>query len=63
MENDLGIKVKTLNVDGGASQNNFLLQFESDVLLADVVRPKVVEVTDLGAAYLAGLNVGRLAIA
>ena len=58
MENDLGIKVKTLNVDGGASQNNFLLQFESDVLLADVVRPKVVEVTALGACYLAGLKVG-----
>ena len=58
MENDLGIKVKTLNVDGGASQNNFLLQFESDILLADVVRPKVVEVTALGACYLAGLKVG-----
>ena len=58
MENDLGIKVKTLNVDGGASQNNFLLQFEADVLLADVVRPKVVEVTALGACYLAGLKVG-----
>lgn len=58
MENDLGVKVKTLNVDGGASQNNFLLQFQSDVLLADVVRPKVVEVTALGASYLAGLKVG-----
>ena len=58
MENDLGIKVKALNVDGGASQNNFLLQFESDILLADVVRPKVVEVTALGACYLAGLKVG-----
>ena len=58
MKNDLGIKVKSLNVDGGASQNNFLLQFQSDILLADVVRPKVVEVTALGASYLAGLKVG-----
>lgn len=58
MENDLGVKVTTLNVDGGASQNNFLLQFQSDILLADVVRPEVVEVTALGASYLAGLNVG-----
>ena len=58
MQNDLGIEVKTLNVDGGASQNNFLLQFQSDILLANVVRPKVVEVTALGASYLAGLSVG-----
>ena len=58
MEKDLGVKVSALNVDGGASQNNFLLQFQSDVLLADVIRPKVVEVTALGASYLAGLKVG-----
>ena len=58
MQNDLGVEVKTLNVDGGASQNNFLLQFQSDILLANVVRPKVVEVTALGASYLAGLCVG-----
>ena len=58
MEQDLGIKLTALNVDGGASQNNFMLQFQSDILLADVVRPKVVEVTALGAAYLAGLKVG-----
>ena len=58
MENDLGIKLNSLNVDGGASANNFLLQFQSDILNIDVVRPKVVEVTALGASYLAGLNVG-----
>ena len=58
MEEDLGIELKSLNVDGGASQNNFLLQFQSDILNANVVRPKVVEVTALGAAYLAGLCVG-----
>ena len=58
MESDLGIELKALNVDGGASQNSFLLQFQSDILQASVIRPKVVEVTALGAAYLAGLNVG-----
>ena len=58
MESDLGIELTSLNVDGGASQNNFLLQFQSDILQAKVIRPKVVEVTALGAAYLAGLNVG-----
>ena len=58
MQNDLGVEVKSLNVDGGASQNNFLLQFQSDILQAEVVRPKVVEVTALGASYLAGLKVG-----
>ena len=58
MENDLGIDIKTLCVDGGASKNNFLMQFEADILKAEVKRPKVVEVTALGAAYLAGLTVG-----
>ena len=58
MENDLGIKLNSLNVDGGASANNFLLQFQSDILDTDVIRPKVVEVTALGASYLAGLCVG-----
>ena len=58
MENDLGIDIKTLCVDGGASMNNFLMQFEADILAASVKRPKVVEVTALGAAYLAGLNIG-----
>ncbi len=58
MENDLGIDIKELCVDGGASKNNFLMQFEADILAAKVKRPKVVEVTALGAAYLAGLKVG-----
>lgn len=58
MENDLGIDIRQLSVDGGASKNNFLMQFESDILKAEVIRPKVVEVTGLGAAYLAGLKVG-----
>lgn len=58
MESDLGFEVKSLNVDGGASQNNFLLQFEADILQTCVIRPKVVEVTALGASYLAGLQVG-----
>ena len=58
MQKDLGIKMNTLKVDGGASQNNFLMQFQSDILDCKVVRPKVVEVTALGASYLAGLQVG-----
>ena len=58
MENDLGIDIKTLCVDGGACTNNFLMQFEADILAATVKRPRVVEVTALGAAYLAGLNIG-----
>ena len=58
MEQDLGSPIKSLNVDGGASANNFLLQFQSDILRTNVVRPKVVETTALGACYLAGLAVG-----
>lgn len=58
MENDLDIDIKSLCVDGGASKNNFLMQFEADILKAKVSRPKVVEVTALGAAYLAGLKTG-----
>lgn len=58
MENDLDTDIKTLCVDGGASKNNFLMQFEADILAAEVKRPKVVEVTALGAAYLAGLTIG-----
>ena len=58
MENDLGIDIRTLCVDGGACKNNFLMQFEADILKAEVKRPKVVEVTALGAAYLAGLKTG-----
>lgn len=58
MQKDANIKIDNLRVDGGASANNFLMQFQSDILSCNVVRPKVVETTALGAAYLAGLNVG-----
>ncbi|MBL7777596.1 MAG: glycerol kinase GlpK [Chitinophagales bacterium] len=58
MEQDSGIKLKSLRVDGGASANNFLMQFQSDMLGVEVDRPKVTETTALGAAYLAGLAVG-----
>ena len=58
MEADSGIPLKLLKVDGGASQNNFLMQFQADILGADVCRPKCIETTALGAAYLAGLAVG-----
>jgi glycerol kinase len=50
--------LKKLKVDGGAVRDNFLMQFQSDILGVSVVRPKVVETTALGAAYLAGLAVG-----
>ena len=58
MEQDSGIKLKSLRVDGGASSNNFLMQFQSDMLGVSVGRPEVTETTALGAAYLAGLAVG-----
>ena len=58
MEADSGITIKELRVDGGATVNNQLMQFQSDVLNCKVVRPKVTETTALGAAYLAGLAVG-----
>lgn len=58
MEEDSNISLVELNVDGGASSNNFLMQFQSDILGAQVDRPQVVETTALGAAYLAGLAVG-----
>lgn len=58
MEKDSGIRLKVLKVDGGASANNFLLQFQADILSAEVVRPMCIETTALGAAYLAGLAVG-----
>ena len=58
MEKDLGSPITSLNVDGGASANNFLLQFQADILHTNVIRPKVVETTALGACYLAGLAVG-----
>ncbi|HSH50930.1 MAG TPA: glycerol kinase GlpK [Bacteroidales bacterium] len=55
MEKDSGIQLKALNVDGGASVNNFLMQFQSNILNVDVIRPANVETTALGAALLAGL--------
>lgn len=58
MEADSGIPLKVLKVDGGASKNNFLMQFQSDILGAEVCRPDCIETTALGAAYLAGLAVG-----
>ena len=58
MQNDAGIELKSLKVDGGASNNNFLMQFQSDILNVKIDRPKIVETTALGAAYLAGLAVG-----
>lgn len=58
MEEDSGITLKDLRVDGGASANNFLMQFQADILNTRVSRPKVIETTALGAAYLAGLATG-----
>ena len=58
MQEDAGIELKSLKVDGGAVVNNFLMQFQSDILGVDVDRPEVTETTALGAAYLAGLAVG-----
>ena len=58
MEGDSGIEIKELRVDGGATVNDHLMQFQSDILNCNVVRPKITETTALGAAYLAGLAVG-----
>ncbi|MGN0205475.1 MAG: glycerol kinase GlpK [Coprococcus sp.] len=58
MENDAGIELSDLRVDGGACANNFLMQFQSDLLNRTVLRPECIETTALGAAYLAGLAVG-----
>ncbi|MBL4649141.1 MAG: glycerol kinase GlpK, partial [Aureispira sp.] len=58
MEKDSGIQLKTLRVDGGACANNFLMQFQADILDTPVERPEIIETTALGAAYLAGLAVG-----
>lgn len=58
MQEDSGIKLSQLKVDGGACVNNFLMQFQSDIIGVPVRRPKIVETTALGAAYLAGLGVG-----
>lgn len=59
MEKDTGLlKIKDLKIDGGAAANNFLCQFQADILGIDIIRPKVIESTSLGAAYLAGLATG-----
>ncbi|MDY5357608.1 MAG: glycerol kinase GlpK [Candidatus Cryptobacteroides sp.] len=58
MKRDAGVDLKELKVDGGASRNNLLMQFQANVLSTNVIRPKVTETTALGAAYLAGLAVG-----
>lgn len=58
MEADSGVKIHELRVDGGATANNLLMQFQADILEADVVRPQLTEVTAIGAAYLAGLAIG-----
>jgi glycerol kinase len=58
MEADAGLPIKEVRVDGGATVNNHLMQFQSDIINTNVVRPQVTETTALGAAYLAGLAVG-----
>lgn len=58
MSRDAGIPLRELKVDGGASRNNLLMQFQADILGTKVIRPQVVETTAMGAAYLAGLAVG-----
>lgn len=58
MENDIGTCISSLKVDGGATRDNFLMQFQADILGKDVLRPTVRETTALGAAYLAGLSSG-----
>jgi glycerol kinase len=58
MEADASVPIKSIRVDGGATANNFLMQFQADILNTDVIRPKVIESTALGAIYLAGLAVG-----
>ena len=58
MQKDSGLRIRKLKVDGGAAANDFLCQFQADILGIDVVRPKIIETTSLGAAYLAGLATG-----
>ncbi len=58
MEKDAGVRLAELKVDGGASRNNLMMQFQSDILGASVIRPEVTETTAMGACYLAGLAVG-----
>ena len=58
MKKESGVDITSLKVDGGASMNNFLMQFQADILDVEVLRPECVETTALGAAYLAGIAVG-----
>ena len=58
MERESGMRIKTLKVDGGAAKNDFLMQFQADILNVPVERPAVLETTSLGAAFLAGLAMG-----
>jgi glycerol kinase len=58
MQDDAGITLSELRVDGGASRNDLLMQYQADLLDVPVVRPRITETTALGAAYLAGLAVG-----
>ena len=58
MSKDSGIEVQNLRVDGGAVKNNFIMQFQADIVNTPVERPEIQETTALGAAYLAGLAVG-----
>jgi len=58
MQHDAGLEIRQLRVDGGATSNNLLLQFQADILKTEVLRPNITEITAIGAAYLAGLAVG-----
>ena len=58
MNADSGVKLSELRVDGGMTANEFLMQFQADILGVPVIRPKVIETTALGAAYAAGIAVG-----
>jgi glycerol kinase len=58
MQEDAGIKLASLKVDGGACANNILMQFQSDILGTEVDRPEVIESTAMGAAYLAAIQIG-----
>ncbi len=58
MQKDSGMNIRSLKVDGGASASDFICQFQADILGAKVIRPKIIETTSLGAAYLAGLAIG-----
>jgi glycerol kinase len=58
MEKETGIKIQSLVVDGGVTDNKFLMQFQSDILDLPIIKPRMVETTSLGAAFLAGLKSG-----